>query len=361
MENKIVDLQTSEVVKDDDNFIAEASIDSVKDEVVMVYSRQRGMKHSDDGSIVFIKSKDGGLTWDYSSHVVALKQYRDWGFTSPAVKILNDGTIIVLAHTNMRLGHKQRNCPAAAGCKGAYITRSNDGGQSWSQPEPVNAWPMRHIGIWDNPVELEDGTLLVAVYGHEPSRSALLWSDDRGFSWYYYGTIAYDPAGIHLFYEPGITITPDGRLVALSRQHYEIIRCSPPGGYLFFSESDDGGASWTRFKRTGIWGYPADLVKLNDGRILSVYGHRKDPMSVKIALSEDGRTWNQSDSEILYNTPNIEKADGITFSGLDRGYRHIGYPSSTVLEDGTVLSVFHSFNKDKKQIVLLARYKIAEK
>ena len=317
---------------------------------------------------MFICSHDGGRIWDPSTHTVAMPQHQQWGYTSGAVKILRDGTLLVLGLSNMVTGHRSGS---ESRFRHGYIVRSTDGGQTWSEPEIIDAWPMRGAAVWDDPLELEDGMLLLAGYGPfqnakavgtyiDPSRSVLLWSDDQGKSWTYYGTIAYDPAGVHHFYEPGIALTPDGRLVALSRQRHTVFGNVPPGGYLFFSESDDGGSSWTPFRRTDVWGYPADLVTLKDGSILSVYGHRKDPMSVKVVVSEDGRQWSEANSILLYEAPNYDTRDlGSSKRVIDSGYRHVGYPSATVLDDDTVLAVFHSFNEAKKQIVLLARFRVA--
>jgi sialidase-1 len=283
--------------------------------------------------------------------------------------MLRDGTILALAVANMRMGQRAGNDDRG---NGGWIARSTDGGKTWSVPELIRAWPLRGAYPWDNPIEMEDGTLLLAVYGtadnahsggsyHERSRNALLWSDDKGQTWYCYGTIAFDPAGCHDFWEPSIALTPDGRLVALSRQGMANLWNNPPAGHLFFSESEDHGLSWTPFRGTNVWGYPPDLVTLQDGSILNIYGHRKDPMSIKVVVSEDGRTWLEQNANTLYDAPNYDTRDLKTVKhGIDTGYRHIGYPSATVLDDGTVLAVFHSFSADKKQIVLVARFKMVK-
>jgi hypothetical protein len=219
---------------------------------------------------------------------------------------------------------------------------------------------------------MPDGTLLLAVYGTvdearavgtytEPSRATLLWSDDQGLNWYAYGTIAYDPSGLRHFYEPSIARTLDGRLVALSRERLGVFGNNPPGGYLHFSESEDGGATWSPSRRTEVWGYPADLVTLKDGSILNVYGHRKDPMSVKVVVSPDGRSWREQNASMLYEAPNYDtRGLGGSTGAIDTGYRHIGYPSACVLDDGVILTAFHSFDVNRKQIVLLARFRMVK-
>jgi hypothetical protein len=360
----VADLQVREVATDPANWICEGSIDARGDLVVMDYVRMRGRQHGDDGSIMFLKSTDRGRTW--SKPVVAMPEHETWGFTSAGIKILSDGTILALAHNNTLLAERVQNTSFIAQI---HIARSTDGGATWSQPEPIHVWPMRYTNNWDNPVELADGTLLMACSGtvseinittsiHESPRSVMLRSDDRGKNWYVYGTIAFDPSGLHHFHEPGLTIAPDGRMIALLRQHYPVCKSRPPGGQMFWAESDDGGATWTRFRRSGIWGYPTDPVTLPDGGILAIFGHRGDPLSIKVALSHDGREWSEDNARVIYEPPSLGQQPG---THLDSGFRHIGYPSATVLDDGTVLAVFHAFNRSKDQNLLLGSFRIERK
>ncbi|MBT3381838.1 MAG: exo-alpha-sialidase [Lentisphaerae bacterium] len=365
MDLRIADLEVQIVGDDPENYLAEASIDIVKGDAVLVYVRMRGLDHHDDGSIMFMRSDDEGGTWDPSSLVEAMPEYDNWGFTSASVKILKNGTIMVLAHAMV----VDSNLVHGANFRGAWSTISTDGGCTWTTPEPLLAWPMRIISIWDNPVELDDGRLLLAVSGHirdtdvsnsfsDPSRSCLLCSENNGRSWYCRGTIAFDPAGIHRFYEPGMTLTDDGRLIALSRQHYAEYCSNAPAGFLFSSESTDMGASWSGFQQTEIWGYPADTVTLHSGFVLNAYGHRRDPQSVRIAVSSDGKNWSNDNVFTIYSPPRIPELEDSKGNAMNTGYRHIGYPSAAVRADGSVVVVFHSFNEERRQIVLSASFRV---
>ena len=167
----IADLQFREVVRDSDNYLAEASIDIRGDFAVMVYGRYRGMVHSDDGDILCVTSRDAGSTWDDAPAVV-MAHFPPWGFTSPGVKILADGLLLAIAHAN------ERGRPGGFVFCGAYSARSTDGGRTWSVPGPLLAWPMRAINIWDNPLELHDGTVLAVfhVFSEQPKQIVLLAS-----------------------------------------------------------------------------------------------------------------------------------------------------------------------------------------
>jgi len=365
MKIKIENLDVQLLVDDPDNYSAEASIDIVDGLAVMTYVRMRGLDHHDDGSIMFMKSNDGGQTWDPSTCVAAMTQYETWGFTSSSVKILKNGTILVLAHS---MAVKNR-LVQGSNFRGSWSTLSKDGGRTWTTPEPLLGWPMRLINIWDNPLELEDGSLLLAVSGHvtdtdifssvsDPSRACVLGSEDSGKTWYYRGTIAFDPAGIHRFYEPGMTLTEDGRLIALSRQHYAEYATTPPGGFIFVSESTDRGASWSGFRQTEIWGFPTDTVTLKNNCILAAYGYRRDPRSVRIALSSDGRNWSNDNVFTIYDAPEVSGLSDGSFHSMNEGFRHIGYPSAAVREDGSVIVVFHSFNEYRRQIIVSASFRV---
>ena len=77
---------------------------------------------------------------------------------------------------------------------------------------------------------------------------------------------------------------------------------------------------------TPMWGYPAHLVQLRDGRLLSVYGHRREPFGIRACLGRDnGDSWDYENEIILRD---------------DLVKRTIGYPTSAVLLDGSVFTVY---------------------
>ena len=97
------------------------------------------------------------------------------------------------------------------------------------------------------------------------------------------------------------------------------------GGCILQSESTDGGLTFKPPERTGLVGFPAHLLLLRDGRLLTTYGYRLEPYGNRVAVSEDGgRNW--SDPIILDEKP---------------GGRDLGYPSTVELADGSLLSVWY--------------------
>ena len=100
---------------------------------------------------------------------------------------------------------------------------------------------------------------------HRPIRSFVLRSEDRGLSWEYWATVAFDPALILDFFEPAMARLASGRLICVLRTQ------ARPGrvDHLWCVHSDDDGASWSRPERTPLWGFPADVRQLADGRVLA--------------------------------------------------------------------------------------------
>jgi hypothetical protein len=75
-----------------------------------------------------------------------------------------------------------------------------------------------------------------------------------------------------------------------------------------------------------MWGYPAHIVQLADGRVLSVYGHRRPPFGIRACLSsDDGDTWD---------------VDGELIIRDDLPNTNLGYPTAIVLYDGTVFTAY---------------------
>lgn len=79
--------------------------------------------------------------------------------------------------------------------------------------------------------------------------------------------------------------------------------------------------------QTPIWGYPADLHLLKDGRILASYGYRRPPYGIRACISDDqGRTW-QVKNEITLRD-DLPNAD-------------LRYPTTAELADGALLTVYY--------------------
>ncbi|MDQ3700650.1 MAG: glycoside hydrolase, partial [Chloroflexota bacterium] len=197
----------------------------------------------------------------------------------------------------------------------------------------------------------------------------------------YQGTMAYDASGIDHWYEPGLVRLPDGRLLGLLHNRRFPVHAepgeqmAPPAGYFLTTISEDDGISWSAPKGTRIWGYPldAELLPHLDGAVLAAYSHRTKPAGVRVAVSPDGGRWSQED--VFTITPHYDPSKVApavqTWTGdparperLDPtaivGF-HIGYPSSAVLDDGSVLTAYHLYNRTGRQYVECAIYRVVHR
>jgi hypothetical protein len=365
------------VIGDPEHFYPESSIVQLASGDLLVTSPDNGgAAHTDCGSVVLSRSHDGGATWQ-SEHQTIFRAGRSNGWSSGPISCLRDGTLVCHADNTrylVRSGDLSFIAPRGASeQETVYVTESRDEGDTWSEPSPVRIVPMRGCFVRDAIVELPDGALLMPLSGarhslphkfppndDDPFRSYLVRSDDGGASWYYFSTIAVDPGQALNLWEPAIAQLASGRLIALLRSDY-VHMIAPPGGYLYSTYSDDGGASWSIPRRTSLWGYPADLVVLRDGRVLAAYGHRQDPLSVRVALSDDGVTWSASRMAALRDLPLYSSGAGAPgfaalsadprLATLNVGYRHVGYPDACELADGRIAVVYHLFDETRHQCV----------
>jgi hypothetical protein len=243
--------------------------------------------------------------------------------------------------------------------------RSTDGGKTWSDPIPVNARPLKHAGCRLGSWLMPGGELLMGVYGrirgygeegeNETTRSALLRSDDGGFNWEYFSTMAFDAASIIDYEEPAIVRLEDGRIVGMLRTH---VNPSGDAKNMAIVISEDEGFSWSAPRITNIWGYPAEFVTLQDGRILMVYGYRRPPYGVRGCISDDGVTWDVANEFTI-------REGGVPAAHYDNPgiFQHIGYPSATLLPDGSVLAMYHEHTDDDGrpiQYVAQTRFRVAD-
>lgn len=200
---------------------------------------------------------------------------------------------------------------------GTWMLRSTDNGLNWSAKYDCL------VNSPHGPTQLQDGRILYAgkQLWLENPRVGVAVSKDDGSSWEWLAEIpARDGDNPRDYHELHAIETNDGRILAQIRNHNAENR-----GETLQSESSDGGQTWSQPKSIGVWGLPSHLLKLQDGRLLMSYGHRRAPLGNLARVSEDhGRTWSAP----------------ITISG-DGTSGDLGYPSTVQLADGSLVSVWY--------------------
>lgn len=306
------------------------------------------------------RSRDRGQTWDAPR---VLPGYEWHGVEHAALRILRNGEILASHYQRkfyplekaQQLSHlygwnHRPPYPWVVCHGGTYVHRSVDNGLTWGDTVEIDTGPFIS-GYSPRPiVELDDGRLIYTagaadpmftgisgsaqppnvVYnglGNEldergnivegPSAAFICVSSDGGRTWTEVGTIARHPE--LYFVEPTMIQLRSGRLLCHMRNCQQT-------GHLWQVVSDDGGMTWSKPVMTPIWGYPAHVIQLGDGRVLSVYGHRRQPYGIRACVSpDDGDRWDYEHEIIIRD---------------DLVKRSIGYPTSILLEDDAVFTVY---------------------
>lgn len=306
------------------------------------------------GRVELMRSHDDGETWTFPEVVLdGPIDDRDAG-----ILVTSKGTILITTFTSLayvpiyeralssggwsseklarwRAAHTRVDAETRNAALGTWMTRSTDGGVTFSA---------RYDCLVDSPhgpIELSDGRLLYAgkqLWTGE-KKIGVCQSTDDGASWQWLADIPTrapdDPKNYH---ELHAVEASDGTLIVQIRNHnptskYETLQC----------ESSDGGKTWSTPHSIGVWGYPSHLLKLNDGRLLMSYGHRRQPIGNQARLSEDhGQTW----------------SDPLPIS-TDATSTDLGYPSTIELTNGTLVTLWYErMQNSDKAVLRQAKWKL---
>ncbi len=203
--------------------------------------------------------------------------------------------------------------------QGRWMLRSTDGGHTWQTPYEIPAYNL------SGAIETRDGRLLFA--GTDPKKPAVWESKDDGLTWEVLSVLP-TRAG-----EMDMVEATDGRLIVHVRGH---IRDGKREQGTFQTVSRDGGKTWSDPVCITKIGWPAQPIRLRDGTLLTIYSVRSKPFGIRGMRSTDnGDTW--SDEFTVYG-------DG---AGWD-----LGYPTTTELKDGSLLTVWYEKMPDNPNAIL---------
>jgi hypothetical protein len=292
------------------------------------------------GRLELMRSKDNGRTWSWPQVIYdSPVDDRDGGIIETA-----KGSLLITTVTNDQWEKKlndisrgrddarlarwraARDRIPAAQRKvelGCFLLRSTDGGVTWSARQRV---PLHSP---HGPTQLRDGRLLYPGLARwlPEKKLGVCESTDDGVTWTWLADIPHrsgdrliESDGRYNYIELSALECANGKIICQIRN-----RNNANEGETLQTESTDGGRSWNPPHPIGVWGSPSHLLRLNDGRILMTYGHRRKPFGNQARVSADeGATWSE---------PVILSGDG---TGTD-----LGYPSTVQLDDGLFVTVWY--------------------
>jgi len=278
------------------------------------------------GRLDIVFSSDEGRTWTPPAVVVDTPL----DDRNPAFGQADDGTLVVGYYRTAQYDDEGKYNPRLDKPITTWVTRSGDGGRTWEEPRQIDVSDISWGSPYGKMLRLSDGSLLMAVYGgpvrrpEEPStlttgpnHSYLYRSTDQGRTWARYA----GPIGgtQRQFSETALVRLSSGKLLAAMRGR---------GGDLWLSESLDEGRTWSEARSLAPAGvHPADLLLLPDGRVLLVAGYRLEPMGVRGVVGDAQGRFDWAQHFVLVN---------------DARSRDCGYPSSVLLHDGRILTVYYA-------------------
>jgi predicted neuraminidase len=152
--------------------------------------------------------------------------------------------------------------------------------------QPMGFPLTRRLGwqTYNKPLLLEDGRLILPLYSDGFSFSLMAISDDEGQTWSFSEPLV---GGGNI--QAGLARRSDRSLVAYMRDN------GPPPKRLHWSESRDGGETWSRVEDSVLPnpGSGADIVTLRNGHWVLVFNDlERGRHSLAVALSEnEGKSW----------------------------------------------------------------------
>jgi sialidase-1 len=305
-------------------------------ELLLVCSGGREAHVCPFGRVDLMRSHDGGETWCWPEVVMdGPIDDRDAG-----VLETDKGTLLITTFTSLayepilkraeqegnwpadrlarwQAAHRRVDAEARRRALSVWMIRSTDGGVTWSGRFDSK------VNSPHGPIQLADGRLLYAgkELWHGDNRIGVCDSSDDGQTWNWLAAIpTREGDDYRAYHELHAVQCAEGRLIVQIRNHN-----SRNTGETLQCESEDGGRTWTVPHSIGVWGLPSHLLRLQDGRLLMTYGHRRPPYGNQARISEDqGDNWSE---------PVIVSGDG---AGGD-----LGYPSTVQLDDRSLVTVWY--------------------
>lgn len=225
---------------------------------------------------------------------------------------------------------------------------SGDMGHHWTAPQivsvdlPAERYTANGAGTllqlspdrWMYPFE----TWKPAGYSGPPDQKAgALLSSDRGQTWDEWVVVADDSSGQLCYWDQMCAQLSDGRIYTMLWVHRYGTDEDAPNHYTL---SDDGGRTWSPPQTTNLQGQVCCPIPLADGRVAALYNHRRFPQGIRLALSDDLRTF--TDACTVFDAGHeatLGRAQSANFLA-EHLLIAFGKPGGIQLDDGNLLVWF---------------------
>ncbi len=299
---KVIRGKTQFIVPEHESFCPAGSVFKFNNGDIQVYDR---------------RSSDGGKTWHQAEHVLENSTYQ---YPEP------DGEVIMFKSSYTSEHSSGAGRPEVSmtktdqkGVFEAKFFRSNDNGVSRVSdpaiihlPETFHDWT---CVLCRKIVALQDGSLLMSMYCRNQKgtvlerkyRSLVLRSTDRGKTWLYLSTIAFDTTEDvrgEGFDETSLLVLPNGKILSFIRSgaSYQASIGSfnnndpsveMPFGYakqtpIYMSASIDGGKIWSNADPISPYGVWPNAVLMENGLLVVSYGR---PGNWMMFSKDEGKSW----------------------------------------------------------------------
>ena len=314
--------------------------------------------HQDMDSRIMLSQRPAGEPDWGPARIIWESSGDGFAVNDPAMTVLSDGSLL-LRYARWRLvpvsrrpdlgGPVMRHFPRTGEVgrmAGNGFLLSTDNAETWTPLASLIENDELSCACSRSPViETVDGVWLLPVYGGYPAQvesAMMIRSWDRGKSWGDASQIAGRPwlktpyrEGVS-YNETSVIALDDITLLAVVRADSGYVTSddtfiSEGGiGDLYWTISHDAGFTWEHAQPLGLFGQPADLCLLQDGRILCTYGYRRPPYGIRAAVCE-------------FQNSNLVPVAHLTLRD-DADDWDCGYPASSVNADGSITSVYYLHN-----------------
>ena len=227
--------------------------------------------------------------------------------------------------------------PWARGPGETWVHHSDDHGRTYTQSIKIDTAPFSGGYGMRGACELANGDILLPLSDIPHWRVVFtVRSRDGGLTWQS-PVKAAEQTGSE-FEEPALIETSPDRLLMVLRDNGT--------RWLHSVASHDGGETWSAPRRLPIEGYPAQLLKLPDGRLLMTYGWRQPDYGIRAVLSTDGGT-----------TWDIDRTIRIR-GGLPS--KNLGYAATIQVTNDDLFTVYYGESGDGVTGIVATRWRLRD-